>query len=555
MEERNYENQSHPEFPPGEVSDQGKYSDKIKIVPIKEHARDSKVPASAWKTLVILSSIATMVMYTETMLVPSLPNIIREFALPYSVSPWILTTYLVVGAVMTPVASSLAEIHGKKKVLLAIMMVYSAGVLAGGLSTDFFGFVLARAMQGVGMAMFPIAFSIIREQFPKSRLAIGQGIITSMFASGSILGLIVGAAIAESAGWKMTFLSILPIAILLPVIVWRFTKIGAVHSDWNIQQAAIRPQDPKNKENADPQDTKKQKQHLDILGAITLAITITLFLIVLTLIESSTTNARSFSELVLLAVGCTLAFAGFIVVERRAKNPIINASLLRNRILLFTNSMMIILGFSMFMVFQTIPILAESPSPVGFGAGITGAAQIQLPFSIILLVFGPTSGYIVSKLGSIRPAILGYLVNALGFFIIAAFHSQPWMISVGLATISTGLSLGSVGIMNIVLLATPQKNMVTSVGMTSLLRIVGSSIGPAVSGVLMQIHQVSLSGHAGTFPSSESYTTIFLIAAVMSVISVLMALKIKQEVSDKRKNQTDQLLAARSGKSAGREEI
>jgi hypothetical protein len=91
--------------------------------------------------------------------------------------------------------------------------------------------------------------------------------------------------------------------------------------------------------------------------------------------------------------------------------------------------------------------------------------------------------------------------------------------------------------------------------MTSLLRIVGSSIGPAVSGVLMQIHQVSLSGHAGTFPSSESYTTIFLIAAVMSVISVLMALKIKQEVSDKRKNQTDQLLAARSGKSAGREEI
>src|ERR1051325_1353472 len=61
------------------------------------------VPFSAWKTLAILSSIATLVMYTETMLVPSLPNIIGEFGLTYSISPWILTTYLIIGAVMTPV--------------------------------------------------------------------------------------------------------------------------------------------------------------------------------------------------------------------------------------------------------------------------------------------------------------------------------------------------------------------------------------------------------------------------------------------------------------------
>ncbi|HZT34361.1 MAG TPA: MFS transporter, partial [Nitrososphaera sp.] len=156
-----------------------------------------KIPLSAWKTLAILSSIATMVMYVETMLVPSLPHIMREFLLPYSISPWILTTYLIAGAVMTPIASSLANLHGKKKVLLYIMLVYAAGVVFGGVTNDFYSFIVARGMQGVGMAMFPLAFSIIREQFPRSRLAIGQGIITSMFASGSILGLLVGAGIAE----------------------------------------------------------------------------------------------------------------------------------------------------------------------------------------------------------------------------------------------------------------------------------------------------------------------------------------------------------------------
>ena len=490
-----------------------------------------KIPRSAWKTLAILSSIATLVMYTETMLVPSLPNIISEFNLSYSLSPWILTTYLIVGAVMTPVTSSLAEIYGKKKILLVVMGVYAVGVTLGGLTTDFYSFIIARGMQGVGMSMFPIAFSIIREQFPKSRLAIGQGVITSMFASGSILGLLIGATIAEYSGWRTTFLSILPVAILLPIVVWKFARIGEVHSDWMTMTTTTTTTTLSSPQQQTGSTDKKKS--LDILGAATLAATIILFLLSLTFIETRATGSnstQSISQLAILSAGCIAAFVAFLVAERRAIHPLIDLKLLQNKILLFTNIMMIILGFSMFMVFQTIPILAESPLPAGFGFSITGAAAIQLPFSIILLIFGPTSGYIVSKLGSIRPAIMGYAINAFGFFMLATFHSQPWMVSVALAIISTGLSLGSVGLMNIVLLATPYKNMVTSIGMTSLLRIIGSSVGPAVAGVLMQVGQINVQGHAGSFPAPESYTLIFLIAAIMSIISIIMALRIRKSL-------------------------
>ncbi|MDQ4014512.1 MAG: MFS transporter [Thermoproteota archaeon] len=489
-----------------------------------------KIPRSAWKTLAILSSIATLVMYTETMLVPSLPNIISEFNLSYSLSPWILTTYLIVGAVMTPVTSSLAEIYGKKKILLVVMGVYAVGVTLGGLTTDFYSFIIARGMQGVGMSMFPIAFSVIREQFPKSRLAIGQGVITSMFAIGSILGLLIGATIAEYSGWRTTFLSILPVAILLPIVVWIFARIGEVHSDWMTMTTTTTTTLSSPQQQTGSTDKKKS---LDILGAATLAATIILFLLSLTFIETRATGSnstQSISQLAILSAGCIAAFVAFLVAERRAIHPLIDLKLLQNKILLFTNIMMIILGFSMFMVFQTIPILAESPSPAGFGYSITGTAAIQLPFSIILLIFGPTSGYIVSRLGSIRPAIMGYAINAFGFFMLATFHSEPWMVSVALAIISTGLSLGSVGLMNIVLLATPYKNMVTSIGMTSLLRIIGSSVGPAVAGVLMQVGQINVQGHAGSFPAPESYTLIFLIAAIMSIISIIMALKIRKSL-------------------------
>src|SRR5919202_5683902 len=143
---------------------------------------------------------------------------------------------------MTPVTSILSEIHGKRKILVIVMGIYALGVVIGGLTTDLYSFVVARGMQGVGMSMFPIAFSIIREQFPKSRLAIGQGVITSMFASGSILGLLVGATIAEYSGWRTTFLSFLPFAILLPIIVWKFARIGEVHSDWRMMMTTTATQ-------------------------------------------------------------------------------------------------------------------------------------------------------------------------------------------------------------------------------------------------------------------------------------------------------------------------
>src|SRR5918912_2990249 len=327
-----------------------------------------RIPRSAWKTLAILSSIATLVMYTETMLVPSLPTIIKEFNLSYSISPWILSTYLIVGAVMTPITSSLAEIYGKKKILLIVMGVYAAGVIVGGQTTNLYSFIIARGMQGVGTSMFPIAFSVIREQFPKSRLAIGQGVITSMFASGSILGLLIGATIAEYSGWRTTFLSILPIAILLPIVVGKFARIGEVHSDWKTMTITT----------TSPQHTAAiaNKKSLDVIGAATLAATIALFLLSLTFIETTTksNSTQSISQMAILSTGCIAAFVAFLLAERRAIHPLIDLKLLKNNILMFTNIMMTILGFSMFMVFQTIPILAESPPPVGFGDTITGAA-------------------------------------------------------------------------------------------------------------------------------------------------------------------------------------
>src|ERR1051325_3290242 len=124
-----------------------------KVQPSSNQA-STRIPISAWKVLAILSCIATMVMYAETMLIPAIPDLIKDFTVSYSMSSWILTAYLVSGAVMTPIAGKLSDIYGRKKILLIIMVIYAVGVSLSAFATNLYFLIVARAIQGIGMSMF-----------------------------------------------------------------------------------------------------------------------------------------------------------------------------------------------------------------------------------------------------------------------------------------------------------------------------------------------------------------------------------------------------------------
>ena len=257
------------------------------------------IPASAWKVVVILSSIATMVMYAETMLVPAIPDLIKDFNIPYSTSSWILTAYLITAAVMTPIAGKLSDIYGKKKILLIIMIFYTIGVSIAGFSTNIDFMLVARGFQGVGLSMFPIAFSIVRAQFPREKMAIGQGIITSMYGGGAVIGLLIGGIIIQHYSWHSTFFTLIPIAIALLFVIWRF-----IHVEEGVEQTRKQEQEQEQQRETDPIERKNNSKsikrditiskssksvtsntNVDVKGAITLAVAITSFLLVITYFE------------------------------------------------------------------------------------------------------------------------------------------------------------------------------------------------------------------------------------------------------------------------------
>ena len=121
---------------------------------------------SPWITLAILSGLGIIAMSAETMVLPAIPDYIVDLDISYEDSSWILAAPLFTGAVMTPIAGKLSDIYGKKRVLLIVLGVFILGLLLGATATNFFSLVTARVMKGIGISMFPIAFSIIRDKFP-----------------------------------------------------------------------------------------------------------------------------------------------------------------------------------------------------------------------------------------------------------------------------------------------------------------------------------------------------------------------------------------------------
>src|SRR5215469_7064801 len=121
------------------------------------HEASDQIRASVWITLSILGSTILITMYGETMLLPAIRDIIRDFDITYNTSSWILTAYLISGAVATPISGKLSDIYGRKKMIIIILIIYIIGISAGGVSTNI------SFLQGLSKALVYPCFQLLSE--------------------------------------------------------------------------------------------------------------------------------------------------------------------------------------------------------------------------------------------------------------------------------------------------------------------------------------------------------------------------------------------------------
>ncbi|HEX5672984.1 MAG TPA: MFS transporter [Nitrososphaeraceae archaeon] len=313
--------------------------------------------------------------------------------------------------------------------------------------------------------------------------------------------------------WRLTFISIIPIAICLIIIIMRFIPT---------ERRAILNSKIRNNES---------DEKFDLRGSILLGVSIITFLLFITFLKTDSLDTNdtrlNFINIPLTSLLCLTvfisSFIAFLVFERNTRFPLISSRLFLDRRILASNIILLIVGMSMFTIFQTLPILAQSPNPVGFNNNALEMSLVQLPFALVLLILGPLAGFIITKIGQTTPLVIGTFAMSLGFFLLLLGRFNEFYISVYLVTISIGLSLTNVSSTNIVMVRSSFEQIGISLGISNLLRIIGSSIGPTIAGLFMQTHllPVNLSKNQHQyFPSAAAYDLIFGTMLLLSLLAL-----------------------------------
>lgn len=417
--------------------------------------------------LAVLAGMAMMVMFIEIMLVPALPTLAQDFPDDVAWIPWVLSIYMLVGAVATPLVGRLGDIHGKKRVLSYVMVVYFLALVGCGFSLEIsdallghhsiFVLLFFRAVQGIGMGMFTLAFGIVRDTFPLEKVPVAIGLISAMFSVGVGIGLLGGGYITSVASWTDAFLIVAPLFGLLTIAAYFL-----IH---------------------DPLLTRRGS--LDVPGAMTLGIGVLAFLLALTQGEEWGWTS---SAVVALFATAAISTALFIAVERRSEDPVIRPSLLANRGMLGGNVVALFVGLCMFMVYQTVPFFLQTPVAAGglFGLSNTFTVGLYLlPSALAQFFVGPLGGRFSRSLGSSNVLAIGMATLTAGFVCLVFLHADFWQLTVSMLVFGAGVALCMVSMINVVVDSCSREEFGAASGMNTLFRIIGGSIGPVLAAVVL----------------------------------------------------------------------
>jgi MFS family permease len=485
-------------------------------------ARGALDPSRQRGVLIILSAAALMVTYVETMIIPGLHNFVTFYDnAPLSTVTWILSSYLLVGVAFTPIAGKLGDIYGKKRVLVAILAVYFVAVTFAGFSPNLgaavglsrpnqlYLLIGIRGVQGVGMAMFPLAFALIGEEFARDKVAQAQSIVSAMFSAGASIGLFGGAWITQNFGWQLTYHTVIPIALLVLVLTVVYLEESRV----------------------------RLLQKIDVPGSLTLAFFLAFFMLGLT--QGSTWGWGNWRggtlaglpiggpEFFVLAVIFLLAF---ILVERASPRPIIDFAKLAERNILLANIAGFFAGLAMFMMFVGIVSRAEYPTPIGLGKTALDFGYYSLPTTFTNMIVAPIIGTQMRRTGPKFPILLGAGLIVLGGLFLGFYNTAVLDLIIGPIPIMTGIIMIFIGMINLVVVSSKPQETGVQTGMNLTIRNLGTAIGPvAAATILTSVATVYYRGtpYAFSGPTAQAFQIIFLLIAVFGAAAFLLALWIR----------------------------
>jgi EmrB/QacA subfamily drug resistance transporter len=441
-------------------------------------------------TLGVLVLAAMSYALLQTMVAPALPAIQEDLGASPSSVTWVLTIFLLTASIATPLLGRLGDMFGKERMLVLVLVLFAIGLLVSALSHSLPLLIAGRAIQGAAGAVFPLAFGIIRDEFPREKVATGIGLISATFGIGGGAGLILSGVIVDHLAYEWIF--------------W-FGLIGAAIAI--VATHFFVPESP-----------VKSPAKIDWGGAALMSLGLATLLLGVS--KANDWGWTSVGVLGLFAAA-VLTLIVWVLYERGISQPLVDMGLMRLRGVWTTNTVALLLGFGMYSSFILIPQLAQAPESTGygFGASVTEAGLYMLPSTALMLVFGPLSGALANRFGARVPLLAGLGIGTLAFILLAAAHSEVWEMLLASALLGAGIGLSFASMANLIVAAVPQTQTGEATGINTIMRTVGGAIGAqAVASIL--------SGNLASdgLPAASGYTSAFTFASVAMVGALAFAI-------------------------------
>ncbi len=471
------------------------------------------------RVMFLLMAIVTIVLYIEGMLVPSLPTIQSDFRVDSAQASLVVSVYAVFGVAMSPVVGKLADIYGKRKVLIAVMLGYAAAVSVTGFSPNFSFMIASRTFQGVGLTIFPVGMALVREEFPRELVPRAQGLLSAMFGIGFAISLPLGSWVSQSYGWRDTYHTAIPFVVLLAILVVLLVRESGY---------------------------KRPNVRVDYVGAALLGGG--LGGVVTALAQGESWGWTSGLTLGFAVIGAFL-FVPFILYEARWKKlgrePIIDNKLLVERNVAVTNLVLTVVGLAMNLALFSLIYQFEFPlASGGYNASFTAlhpdfnildAGLYIVPLALSMTGVAVVAAVFVNRTGVKPLAFAGTAITGLGFYLVSTVSSltQALVIEV---VIGAGIALLNSSIINLLVLTVDPKDMGQATAMNSVFRNIGSSVGAPIAGSLLATYVLTNGPLGGLgLPAHLAFQYAYWIAAIVTVIGGV-AIVFGQEVLGGRRH-------------------
>jgi EmrB/QacA subfamily drug resistance transporter len=445
-------------------------------------------------TFALLALVGVSYALLQSLVAPALPDMQRALHTSVNGVSWVLTAYLLSASIATPVIGRLGDMYGKERLLVVVLVLLCVATTVSALATSLTVMLVGRVVQGAAGGVFPLAFGIIRDEFPRDRVAGAIGMMSALLGVGGGAGVVLAGPIVS--GLSIHWLFWLPLVVLVPATV-------AVHLF--VPESPVRVPGRVNWAGAALMSGG--------LGAVLLAVS-----------EAPVWGWGSPRTLGVLVAGLALLVA-WVRSETRSDHPLVDMRMMRIRGVWTTNAVAALLGFGMYASFILLPEYVETPTRAGygFGASVTGAGLFLAPSTLAMLVAGSQTGRLEKRFGSKPPLLAGAAVTAVSYVLLAVARTERWEIYLAALLLGTGIGLAFAAMVNLIIENVGPAETGVATGMNTVTRTVGGAFGGAATASILA-GTVGLSG----YPSAEGFTIAFASCAAALGLGVVVGLAIPQ---------------------------